>query len=91
MTRDEAIAYGKQWDEALMSRGDSEYSDARMFLLKAIRSLQEHKTGKWQERIGFYICTNCHTHTPSACIHYLCGLPNYCPHCGAEMGVDNAE
>lgn len=50
--------------------------------------LSERKTGRWQEHIGFYICTNCHTRTPSACIHYLCGLPNYCPHCGAEMEAD---
>lgn len=39
MTNTEAIKYGKKWDEAIESRGDTPYSEARQFLSLAIKAL----------------------------------------------------
>lgn len=83
MTREDAVAYGKQWDSALAERGDSELSDARVFLAWAILSLQVRKTGKW----NYYRCSEC----KCLCTYFLSGdyvikkRPNYCPNCGAKM------
>ena len=40
MTNKEAIEYGKKWDEALESRGDTPFSEARQFLSLAIKALE---------------------------------------------------
>lgn len=39
MTKKEAIEYGKKWDEAIESRGDTPFSEARQFLSLAIKAL----------------------------------------------------
>lgn len=41
MTNKEAIEYGKKWDEAIESRGDTPFSEARQFLSLAIDALEE--------------------------------------------------
>ncbi len=41
MTNKEAIEYGKKWDEALESRGDTPFSEARQFLSLAIKALED--------------------------------------------------
>ena len=41
MTNKEAIEYGKKWDEALESRGDTPFSEARQFLNLAIYALKQ--------------------------------------------------
>ena len=46
MTTKQAIEYGKQWDAAIASRGDTPMSDARQFLsiaLAAIAYMDEHE------------------------------------------------
>ena len=40
MTNKEAIEYGKKWDEAIESRGDTPFSEARQFLSLAIKALE---------------------------------------------------
>lgn len=40
MTNKEAIEYGKKWDEAIESRGDTPFSEARQFLSLAINALE---------------------------------------------------
>jgi len=40
MTNEEAIEYGKEWDAALESRGDTPFSEARQFLNLAIKALE---------------------------------------------------
>lgn len=40
MTNKEAIEYGKKWDEAIESRGDTPFSEARQFLSLAIKALR---------------------------------------------------
>lgn len=47
MTNEEAIEYGKRWDEAIESRGDTLFSDARQFLNLAIMAL-EHEV-YWED------------------------------------------
>jgi hypothetical protein len=39
MNNKEAIEYGKKWDEAIESRGDTPFSEARQFLNLAIKAL----------------------------------------------------
>lgn len=39
MTYKEAIEYGKKWDAAIESRGDTPFSEARQFLNLAIKAL----------------------------------------------------
>lgn len=41
MTNKEAIEYGKKWDKAIESRGDTPFSEARQFLNLAIKALEE--------------------------------------------------
>lgn len=41
MTNEEAIEYGKKWDEAIESRGDTPFSEARQFLRLAIKALED--------------------------------------------------
>lgn len=40
MTNKEAIEYGKKWDRAIESRGDTLFSEARQFLNLAIKALE---------------------------------------------------
>ena len=40
MTNKEAIEYGKKWDKAIESRGDTLFSEARQFLNLAIKALE---------------------------------------------------
>lgn len=40
MTYKEAIEYGKGWDEAIESRGDTPFSEARQFLNLAVKALE---------------------------------------------------
>lgn len=40
MTNQEAIEYGKKWDKAIESRGDTPFSEARQFLNLAINALE---------------------------------------------------
>ena len=40
MTNREAIEYGKKWDEAIESRGDTPFSETRQFLSLAIKALE---------------------------------------------------
>ena len=47
MTNKEAIEYGKEWDEAIESRGDTPFSEARQFLNLAIMAL-EHEV-YWED------------------------------------------
>ena len=47
MTIEEAIEYGKEWDMAIESRGDTLFSDARQFLNLAIMAL-EHEV-YWED------------------------------------------
>lgn len=46
MTSKEAIEYGKKWDEAIESRGDTSFSEARQFLSLAIRALMAYRDCK---------------------------------------------
>lgn len=39
MNNKEAIEYGKKWDEAIESRGDTPFSEARQFLNLAVKAL----------------------------------------------------
>lgn len=95
MTNKEAIEYGKKWDGAIESRGDTPFSDARQFLNLAIKALaeQERPTGKWleweDERWGgvWHYCSNCHN---DALYKRVDGtfkqiLSDCCPNCGAKM------
>lgn len=41
MTNAEAIEYGKKWDKAIESRGDTPFSEARQFLCLAIKALED--------------------------------------------------
>ena len=63
-------------------------------------AIEEHKTGRWILKLpNPVLCTV--TTVCSQCNHkfteYIMGvewdengiLPNYCPHCGAKMEVDN--
>lgn len=43
MTKKEAIEYGRKWDEALESRGDTPFSEARQFLNFAIKALMAYR------------------------------------------------
>lgn len=45
MTNKEAIEYGKKWDRAIESRGDTLFSEARQFLNLAIKALEERPQG----------------------------------------------
>lgn len=47
MTNKEAIEYGKKWDEAIESRGDTSYSEARQFLRLAIKAIKHE--AYWEE------------------------------------------
>ncbi len=49
MTIKEAIEYGKEWEEAIESRGDTPFSKARQFLILAITALEEME-GKTNDR-----------------------------------------
>lgn len=46
MTTKEAIEYGKKWDAAIESRGDTAFSEARQFLSLAIRALMAYRDCK---------------------------------------------
>lgn len=50
MTNEEAIEYGKKWDEAIESRGDTPFSEARQFLRLAIKAL--HTVEIIKEELG---------------------------------------
>lgn len=43
MTIKEAIEYGKRWDKAIESRGDTPFSEARQFLNLAIKALMAYR------------------------------------------------
>lgn len=43
MTKKEAIEYGRKWDEALESRGNTPFSEARQFLNFAIKALMAYR------------------------------------------------
>lgn len=56
MTNKEAIEYGKKWDEAIESRGDTPFSEARQFLNLAIKALEESEQGKKEPEQGKFEC-----------------------------------
>ena len=91
MTKEQAIEYGKEWYAAIESQGDWAQSDALTFLAWAVLALQERKTGKWVERNAMYICTACNNRLSKLVAYDVGGIYNYCPFCGAEMEVDDAD
>jgi len=53
MTRAEAIEYGKKWDKAIESRGDTPFSEARQFLNLAIKALEmDEKNAKYGSELA---------------------------------------
>lgn len=51
MTNREAVEYGKKWDEAIESRGDTPFSEARQFLSLAIKAFERSEWIPCSERL----------------------------------------
>ena len=50
MNNKEAIEYGKRWDRAIESRGDTLFSESRQFLNLAIKALEARPQGEWTNK-----------------------------------------
>lgn len=100
MTNKEAIEYGKKWDEAIESRGDTPFSEARQFLNLAINALGEEDntpTGKWipEEETYTDLSGTIETYTRFKCDHCTQGQNfgpyPFCPWCGTKMNPEIRE
>jgi len=90
MTNKEAIEYGKKWDRAIESRGDTLFSEARQFLNLAINALEERPQGQWIYREEWFedeekprMTWGC-----NLCGHSIRSVHeklNFCSNCGAAM------
>lgn len=90
MTNEEAIEYGKKWDEAIESIGDTPFLKARQFLKLAIMALEEKSKRHWGNWIITEVqCPKCFNYVEPDC----CSNNDLttCPKCGADMRVEEVE
>lgn len=87
MTRQEAIKYLTEWNNAIIDRGDTLNSHAVQALIMAIEAIeaiealeQEPKRGKWLDYLEEGLKWKC-----SECDSKFTTPWNYCPNCGARM------
>jgi hypothetical protein len=97
MTNKQAIEYGKKWDEAIESRGDTPFSDARQFLSLAIKALGERTQGEWipSEETYTDLSGTIETYTRFQCDRCMQGQNfgpyPFCPWCGSKMTPEISE